>query len=230
MAGNKDQVESVCTELTARLRKTPQQAARIRSVRREVSKQIEDWPAGDVVHLALGLLEQGGFTNRVVAYELVSSHPQALASLDTKLVEKLGRGLDSWEAVDTFALYIAGQIWRARQIPDGVVHRWTQSRDRWWRRAALVSTVPLNSNARGGSGDADRTLRVCETLVRDRDEMVVKAMSWALRELSKREPRATQVFVSEHANELAGRVTREVQNKMTTGVKEPRRKTSKKTP
>ena len=61
------------------------------------------------------------------------------------------------------------------------IERWTESPDRWWRRAALVATVPLNVAAQGGTGDATRTLRVCELLVDDRDDMVVKAMSWALR-------------------------------------------------
>jgi hypothetical protein len=31
-----------------------------------------------------------------------------------------------------------------RPYDDQVVAEWAQSKDRWWRRAALVSTVPLN--------------------------------------------------------------------------------------
>jgi 3-methyladenine DNA glycosylase AlkD len=219
MPGTRDTVDKVCAEIAGRLQSAPQATTPLRNIRKEFSRQLEEWSAGDVTRLALGLLERGGFVNRFVAYELVSNHKGALGSLDTKLVEKLGRGLDSWQAVDTFALYISGQAWREGRIPDGVVHRWTQSRDRWWRRAALVSTVPLNSKARGGSGDADRTLRVCETLVRDRDDMVVKALSWALRELSKRDGAAASGFVAEHAHELAARVIREVRHKVTSGVK-----------
>ena len=52
---------------------------------------------------------------------------------------------------------------------------------RWWRRAALVSTVPLNVAARGGHGDPRRALAVCRLLVDDPDDMVEKALSWALR-------------------------------------------------
>ncbi|HUS10646.1 MAG TPA: DNA alkylation repair protein, partial [Pyrinomonadaceae bacterium] len=65
--------------------------------------------------------------------------------------------------------------------------RWARSKNRWLRRTALVSTVPLNNKARGGRGDSERTLMICEMLLDDRDDMVIKALSWALRELSKRD-------------------------------------------
>jgi 3-methyladenine DNA glycosylase AlkD len=83
--------------------------------------------------------------------------------------------------------------------------------------------VPLNNKARGGSGDVQRTLMVCRLAVTDRDDMVVKALSWALRELSKRDSKSVKQFLSEHKKTLAARVVREVNNKLNTGLKNPRR-------
>jgi 3-methyladenine DNA glycosylase AlkD len=80
----------------------------------------------------------------------------------------------------------------------------------------------LNVKAQGGSGDAERTLAVCELLVEDRAEMVVKAMSWALRALAVREPRVVERFVDRHQARLAALVKREVGNKLRTGVKNPK--------
>lgn len=100
---------------------------------------------------------------------------------------------------------------------------WTHSENRWWRRAALVCTVFLNRKTLGGKGDTPRTLAVCEVLVRDRDDMVVKGLSWALRDLSKRDRTATERFLNERERELYARVKREVRNKLETGVKNPRR-------
>jgi 3-methyladenine DNA glycosylase AlkD len=85
-----------------------------------------------------------------------------------------------------------------------------------------VSTVPLNNRARGGKGDAKRTLGICRLVVRDRHDMVVKALSWALRELSKRDPPAVSAFLDRHSQQLAPRVLREVKNKMRTGLKNPK--------
>lgn len=137
---------------------------------------------------------------------------------------------DGWAAVDTFACYLSGPAWREHQVPDAVIHRWARSPDRWWRRAALVSTVPLNAPARGGRGDTARTLAVCTLLVKDRDDMVAKALSWALRELARRDPHAVRRFLAEHQDELAARVLREVRNKLDTGLKTPGRRVGRRDP
>jgi 3-methyladenine DNA glycosylase AlkD len=73
--------------------------------------------------------------------------------------------------------------------------------------------------SRGGTGDTARTLAVCERHVADRDDMVVKAMSWALRELAERDPDAVCGFLASHMGRggLAPRVLRETKNKLETG-------------
>jgi 3-methyladenine DNA glycosylase AlkD len=104
-------------------------------------------------------------------------------------------------------------------MPDEVVEEWATTEDRWWRRAAVVCTVALNQKARGGSGDPIRTLKICELVAADKDDMVAKALSWALRELAKREPDPVILFVDQNENILPGRVVREVRRKISTGRK-----------
>lgn len=218
-----ENADKLAAEIAARIRLLPTlKTEDVRAVRREFSKRLSKAGPGIVIEAALRLMDSQAIEHRFVAYELVSKHPAALASLGATELERFGRGIDSWGAVDMFACYLAGPAWREHQVPDTVIHSWAHSSDRWWRRAALVSTVPLNSKARGGSGDTPRTLEVCRALVGDRDDMVVKALSWALRELSKRDPEAVDQFLDEHQSELAARVVREVRNKLSTGLKNPR--------
>jgi 3-methyladenine DNA glycosylase AlkD len=154
---------------------------------------------------------------------MLRKHPTAFTHIDWKVLEPLGDLMDSWGAVDLFA-YLAGPAWRADQLSDDQVLKWTQSENRWWRRAALVCTVFLNRKAPGGTGDTKRTLAVCERLVNDRDKMVVKALSWALRDLVKVDPKAAENFLNKYDTRLPSLVKREVRNKLITGVKNPRRK------
>jgi 3-methyladenine DNA glycosylase AlkD len=49
--------------------------------------------------------------------------------------------------------------------------------------------------------------------------MVVKAISWALREAAKRDAAAVKQFISKHEDRLAPRVLREVRSKLLTGRK-----------
>jgi 3-methyladenine DNA glycosylase AlkD len=214
----------LANRIVADLRKLPVlKAEGIRKVRRTYSKELADSPAEVVIDLGLELIAKPHLVYRIVAYELIHHHRPALRSLKPRLLEQLGEGIDHWGAVDTFAGYLAGPAWCNGQVSEKLIHRWAHSKDRWWRRAALVSTVPLNSRARGGCGDAVRTLGVCQLLIDDRDDMVVKAMSWALRALAVRNPKSVKAFLKEHGDALAARVRREVRNKLTTGLKNPRR-------
>jgi len=174
-----------------------------------------------VLHLAEALLFRPGL--RWIGYELVRFHAGAFANLEAERLERLGQGIDSWESVDTFARVLSGPAWLRGQVPDELIHAWARSSDLWWRRAALVSTVALNAKVDKGPGDVPRTLRVCRMLVDDSEDMVVKAMSWALRELVPHDPVALRAFLREHDRALAARIQREVENKLRTGLKAPRR-------
>jgi 3-methyladenine DNA glycosylase AlkD len=205
-------------EVDSRIRALPDaRTESIRRVRREYSARLRGAPGEDVLALAHDLVHR----QRWVAYELLYHHAGALALLDREHVERLGRGIDGWGATDAFGRYVSGPAWQRRRIDDTAVHVWARSPDRWWRRAALVSTVPLNLRAAGGTGDAARTLAVCRLLVADRDDMVVKALSWALRALVVWEPGAVQAFLDEQGEALAARVRREVRTKLETGRKSP---------
>jgi len=148
----------------------------VRAVRRTISRELRLIDPAVVLALADRLVERDGPFDRFIAYELVAAHAPTLTRLTVADLRRLGRGIDSWGDVDTFACYVAGPAWREQQVPDAEIGRWARSPDRWWRRAAVVSTVALNNRARGGRGDARRTLSVCRLAIGDVDPMVVKAL------------------------------------------------------
>src|SRR4051812_36412050 len=105
--------DALVAEIGARLRALPDQKTdTVRSLRREFSQRIARAAPVDVVALALRLIAAPDFESRFVAYELVCYHRGALRSLDAADLARLGRGLDSWWTVDTFACYLAGPAWR----------------------------------------------------------------------------------------------------------------------
>ena len=223
------EIDEFISEIDSRIRALPNlKVENVRNVRKEFSKRLVNTFPRIVVSISIHLLQldRPGFEYRLIAYELIAYHKAALRSLGEKDLELLGKGICSWGEVDTFSCYLAGPAWREFQVPDELIYSWASSNDRWWRRAAIVCTVALNNKARGGKGDTQRTLSVCALLVSDRDDMVVKAMSWSLRELSRRDPDAIRAFLQEYTGVIAPRVVREVNTKLTTGLKNPRRKSA----
>jgi 3-methyladenine DNA glycosylase AlkD len=57
----------------------------------------------------------------------------------------------------------------------------------------------------------------------DRDDMVVKALSWALREVVVWDANAVRAFLETHRDALAPRIMREGRNKLKTGLENVRR-------
>jgi 3-methyladenine DNA glycosylase AlkD len=215
--------DHLAAEINARLAALPSPTATaMRAIRAHYSQRLHAATPAFIIRLSLRLLRQSDHLCRFVAYELISHHPPAFESLSPDQLLRLGQGLDSWSTVDGFACYLAGPIWRAGRLPDAIVRDWIRSPDRWWRRAALVSTVALSR--RGGVDDVRKAVATCAALVLDRDDMVVKALSWALRELAKKHPETARRFLADHRRSLAARVIREVENKLNTGLKTPRRR------
>ena len=209
------------TRIAADIEALPQKStATVRKVRRSHSRTLRSEDAALILDIARELIGCGRL--RWVAYELISNHKPAFESLDDALLDELGQGIDSWDSVDAFGRTLSGPAWLRGLASDALIRRWAISDDLWWRRAALVSTVALNMRSHGGAGDTERTLAVCEMLAADREDMVQKALSWALRELVWHDSDAVRSFLDAHDEHLAARVKREVRNKLTTGLKNPR--------
>jgi hypothetical protein len=193
-----------------------------REIRKRLSATIRSADAADVVAIGLALSDTPSLKParaRWLGWELINKHKAALESLDLATVEALGAGNSTWDEVDGFGIYIFGAAWLRGLIKDADVRRWAKDRDLWRRRAALVATVVLNLKAHGGTGDTKRTLAVASLLIDDREDMVVKAMSWALRALVPWDRSAVENFLIEHEDRLAARVKRETRTKLRTGRK-----------
>ena len=191
----------------------------MRKIRREYSKRLIYENASYVLEVVHSILNSG--RHRWIAYELIHDHPGAFHSLNIERLEVLGHGMNNWSSVDCFARTLSGPAWLEGMLTESTIRDWARSEDRWWRRAALVSTVALNTRSHGGMGDAAKTLAICEMLINDHEDTIVKALSWALRALVNHNPEEVKEFIHVHEHVLAARIKREVRNKLTTGLKNP---------
>jgi len=192
-----------------------------RKLIKEYTSKILDWSPQEVIDFGLRLWELGKWNLRWVGSDFIRDHPAAHSRMRWKDFKKFGDMMEDWGTVDIFHS-LAGPAWKRGQITDKQVLAWTSSSNRWWRRAALVCTVTFNRKSAGGTGNTEKTLMICRELVADRDDMVVKAMSWALRELIQWNRKAVEEFLDTYDDQLAALAKREVRNKLLYGVKTPK--------
>ena len=181
--------------------------------------QTKKFSGREKIELAKALVNTNIFECQHIAFEYVGKDKRALAVLTEKDIDDFDKNLDNWVSVDCFSAYLLGYAWRVNKIKTDKVLSYFTSENYWRRRIPVVATVSLNQKARGGNGDAKRTIEICSLVVHDHEDMIVKALSWALRELAKVDPDPVAAFIEQHREQLHSRVLREVRNKLSKGTK-----------
>ncbi|MFA6403277.1 MAG: DNA alkylation repair protein [Salinivirgaceae bacterium] len=186
---------------------------------KELSKQTKPFKNQEKLDLIKQLINEDVFELQQIAFEYLQTEKNLYKWLTEEYIESIEKNLDNWLSVDYFGAIVVGCAWRENLISTKKVKHYLSSDNFWIRRIAIVATVSLNQKARGGHGDSKRTLEICRLVVDDHQEMIVKALSWALRELAKIDKEPVIEFISEYKDRLHKKVLREVNNKLETGLK-----------
>lgn len=96
--------------------------------------------------------------------------------------------INNWDLVDVSAPHIVG-AWLAER-EHNVLDRLADSALLWERRIALLATFHFIR-----SGKFADSLRLCEKLLGDREDLIHKAAGWMLREVGKRDKAVLKAFL-----------------------------------
>jgi 3-methyladenine DNA glycosylase AlkD len=108
---------------------------------------------------------------------------------------KAGR-VNNWDLVDASAEFLIGDYYFDK--PRNVVFALAKSDQLWERRIAIVGTFGFIKR-----GDATTTLEIAEKLLREKHDLIQKAVGWMLREVGKRVDRSLLIgFLDAHAGEM----------------------------
>ena len=191
----------------------------IRIIIKKINPDFKILKLDEKIIICQTLVDSDIFECQQLAYELIGKNKKLLQEISGEDILKLDKNQDNWVSVDTYSALILGVGWRMGKISDDNIISRARSENFWVGRQALVATLGWNQKARGGTGNTEKTIMICELLIDDHHDMINKALSWALRELSKTDKQAVTEFLNKYENRLAGRVRREVWNKIETGLK-----------
>jgi 3-methyladenine DNA glycosylase AlkD len=103
--------------------------------------------------------------------------------------------INNWDLVDGSAPNIAGaHLFERDRAP---LHDLAKSESLWERRIAIIATQHFIRH-----DDFDDTLRVAETLLDDRHDLIHKASGWMLREVGKRNQPLLERFLRKHVKRM----------------------------
>lgn len=105
------------------------------------------------------------------------------------------RFINNWDLVDCSAEHIVGAY--LQQADKQPLYDLAVSKSLWERRISIMSTFHFIKH-----NDFADTLRIAETLLGDKEDLIHKAVGWMLREVGKRDAQAEEEFLKKYYRQM----------------------------
>ncbi len=126
-------------------------------------------------------------------------------------LEKMLGECNTWALLDPLAINVVGPLVVGYPAMNHTLDQWSQHRDMWLRRAAVLALLkPL----RRGEGDFARFAKYAETMLHEKEFFIRKALGWVLRERSKKCPDEVFAWLLPRAAVVSGLTFREASKKL----------------
>jgi len=160
-----------------------------------------------------------------VASELIGSRVLEEASIGVRLLRRMTRlftpglfdvfdgwvdHLTNWANTDGLSTWLIAETVRLDPSLVGRLLDWTGSENRWRRRAAAVSLVPI---VRRGEM-LEQVFEIADHLMADGDDMVQKGVGWLLKEASREHPDEVRGYLLRWRGETSALVLRYASEKL----------------
>lgn len=99
--------------------------------------------------------------------------------------------INNWDLVDSSAGHIVGAYLCNRDKKP--LYKLSRSKNLWERRIAIIATSFYIAN-----NDFDDSLKIAEILLKDKEDLLHKAVGWILREVGNRDIAAEEGFLKKH--------------------------------
>jgi len=155
-------------------------------------KEVRDRPKPEIFSLCEILYQSGYMEESFIVSEWAHSLSGKYERDDLNVFRHwIDTHITNWASCDGFCNHTLGDF--VEQYPDSVeeLKRWTQSENRWMRRAAAVSLIVP---AKHGTF-LKESMEIADLLLTDTDDMVQKGYGWLLKEASRKHPNEVFTYV-----------------------------------
>ncbi len=182
----------------------------LRTMARQLTKKYGDQEQ-DLDRLAQASWVQGSREHRLIAIFVLAGMKKLTPERRWELGVEFLPDVEDWETCDQMCHALLGQALAEDPNYMDQLETWIEDDNFWVRRAALVSTVILRRakySEAAAEGLDQRTLRMCDILLEDREKYIRKAVDWAVRAVIKRHYALAYAWMVEQAQSGPGAVGR----------------------
>lgn len=105
--------------------------------------------------------------------------------------------INNWDLVDMTAPRIMGPYLLENPKEIKILTKLAKSKSLWERRISIMSTFAFIDE-----GKFEKTFEIAEMLLKDKEDLIHKAVGWALREVGKKDRKVEEQFLKKHYKEI----------------------------
>ena len=141
------------------------------------------------------------FELRSAGVALLSKYADLLTERDLTWLLDFVRRSKTWAHVDWLAADVIGGVVGESRTALRRLPAWARDENFWVRRTALLAQLRTLSHE---AGDFPLFARLAAPMLGEREFFIRKAIGWILREVSKKRPNLTFVFLRENLSKVSG--------------------------
>ena len=129
-------------------------------------------------------------------FKTAKSSQERKRIFDFYLKQVRAQRINNWDIVDVSAPWMGVYLTEVED-PMPLLIKFSKSKSLWQRRVSIILTFALIR-----AGDLAPTIIIAETLLKDREDLIHKAVGWMLRELGKKDVHFLRNFLANHSHEM----------------------------
>jgi 3-methyladenine DNA glycosylase AlkD len=163
---------------------------------RKISKEYKDLPLKEAEKLLRSKIHEERLTALLIFVLQYKKGDETKKKSIVDIYLRNFKFINNWDLVDSSAPYILGD-WLLKK-DRLMLYKMAKSKVLWEKRIAMMSTFAFIY-----AGEYKDTFSIAELLLKDKHDLIHKAVGWMLREVGKRiDAKYLRIFLTEHAKNM----------------------------
>jgi len=155
-------------------------------------------------YLLEAIWDEGSFEARQIAGKSLEKFGPKNQKICLDFVSSVLVDLDNWAVCDNFAMFgVEPIVYSNPELVLPLSEKWIKDKNKWIRRFGVVTLRGYKKVK-----TTDKVFKILDSVMKEDEPDVKKAVSWILREITKKNPEGVEKFLTRWAKENPNRNTR----------------------
>lgn len=160
---------------------------------RQISKKYKEIDLADVQKLLNSDIHEQRMIGVLILVDKFSKSENGKEIFDFYVAN--AKRVNNWDLVDLSAPNIVGSYLLNKS--KDILYKLAKSKNLWERRISIISTFAFI-----GRNELEDSLKLAEILLKDKHDLIHKAVGWVLREIGKRDEKVLEDFLKTHYEKI----------------------------